>query len=101
MLLTLTNKASGLKSCRKLCGHEEFKMGDLKLVFNELYKNELDVNTFIVKPQEIQRMEVIEIIRKHDRVAMRNLMGDGSVKGATDGSLSQEKLSSYLLVTKY
>ena len=34
----------------------------LSLVFTELYKNKLDVKSFIVKPQEIQMMEVIEIL---------------------------------------
>ena len=30
-----------------------FNMGDLNLVFDELYKNELNARIFIVKPKEI------------------------------------------------
>ena len=46
-----------------------FKMGDLNLVFNEIYKNELDARAFMVKPKEIQRTDVIVIIHKHHHAA--------------------------------
>ena len=42
-----------------------------------------------MKPQEIQRMKVIEVLGKYDRIVnMENSMGEGSVNGASDDSLS-------------
>ena len=59
--------------------------------FTEHYKNELDAKAFIVKPQEIQKMNVIAILRKYHRVAnMGTFMGEGSVNKVTDGISSRD-----------
>ena len=73
-------------------GMQGFEMGGgLNLDFTELYKNELDAKAFIVKPQEIQKMDVIAILRKYHRVAnMGTLMGEGSVNKVTDGISSRD-----------
>lgn len=47
-----------------------FDQRDINLVFNELYKNELDAKAFIVKPQKVQKDEVVDILRKHGRMPM-------------------------------
>ena len=59
-------------------------MEDLDVVFTELYKNELDAKTFIVKPKEMQRKVVLAIIGKHCGMPnMGNSVGAGSVQGGT------------------
>ena len=65
---------------------QDFEMGDLNLVFNELYKNDLDARAFKVKPKEIQKMDLIAIIQKHHQSAsMGTSVGEGSMTRATDG----------------
>jgi len=60
-------------------------MGDLNLIFNELYKNELDARAFIVKSKKIQKMDVIAILQKRHRVAnMGTSTGEGSVNMAAE-----------------
>ena len=64
-------------------GMQEFVMGDLSLVLTEVYKNELDVKAFIVKPQEIRKMDVITILPKYHWVAnMETSIGEESVNEA-------------------
>ena len=63
-----------------------FEVGDLNLVINELYKNELDARDFILKPKETQKMDVIAILQKYHQVAsMGTSTGEESMNRATDG----------------
>lgn len=65
-----------------------FDQRDLNLVFNDLYKNELDAKTFIIKSQEVQKNEVVDLLRKYGRMPMlgsadhkrniNDICGDGS-----------------------
>ena len=72
-------------------GMDGFEMEDLDVVFTELYKNEIDAKTFIVKPKEMQRKVVLAIIRKHCGMPnMGNSVGREVCRGERDGTLSAD-----------
>ena len=80
-------------------GASKILIWGLNLVFNELYENELDARAFIVKPNEIQKMDVITILQKNHSVAdIGTLVGEESVNMATNDVSSGMTQSSFLCV---